>query len=166
MKRRYIWNPTKWNSKKPITPSIPRTRPTAPRNSKRGCFRLYLRGVGSFGPKGLKSPCRNKNLFLKKPRFHWFLNEIWIFLNKIYKIWFLLLVYANYFLILTSNYLDEKVLQIVVGYLLLSVVAVGKDVTLLVAFNYLSAWWIDCKISFSPRLRWDSQELIHEKVFK
>jgi len=34
---------------------MPRIIPTAPRNSKRGGLLFRFRGVGSFGPKGLKS---------------------------------------------------------------------------------------------------------------
>ena len=42
---------------------MPSNNPIAPRNSKRGGLRLPRPGVGSFGPKGLKSPCRNFSKF-------------------------------------------------------------------------------------------------------
>ena len=48
---------------KPSKPNMPSNNPIAPRNSKRGGLRLPRPGVGSFGPKGLKSPCRNFSKF-------------------------------------------------------------------------------------------------------
>ena len=55
--------------RKPSTPKMPSSNPIAPRNSKRGGFRLRRPGVGSFGPKGLKSPCLNLSKFCG--RFNW-----------------------------------------------------------------------------------------------
>ena len=55
--------------RKPSTPKMPSSNPIAPKNSKRGGLRLRRPGVGSFGPKGLKSPCRNFSEFWN--HFNW-----------------------------------------------------------------------------------------------